>query len=100
VRAADLSQVKGQETAKRALELAAAGAHNLMMSGPPGAGKSLMAACMPGILPDLTPAESPEVSMHASVAGRLGGGRPVPARPFPSPQPSATKPAHLGGGAR
>ena len=57
-RAADLRQVKGQETAKRALEIAAAGAHNLMMSGPPGAGKSLMAACMPGILPDLTPAEA------------------------------------------
>src|SRR3546814_2494575 len=54
VRAADLSQVKGQETAKRALAIAAAGAHNLMLSGPPGAGKSLMAACLPGNLPGLT----------------------------------------------
>ena len=54
----DLTQVKGQETAKRALEIAAAGGHNLVMVGPPGAGKSLMAACLPGILPDLTPAEA------------------------------------------
>ena len=58
MRTADLAQVKGQETAKRALEIAAAGAHNLLMSGPPGSGKSLMAACMPGILPELTPAEA------------------------------------------
>src|SRR3546814_6908853 len=77
VRTADLAQVKGQETAKRALEIAAAGGHNLLMAGPPGAGKSLMAACLPGILPDLTPAEALEVSMIASVAGRLEGGRLV-----------------------
>lgn len=54
----DLAQVKGQETAKRALEIAAAGGHNLLFVGPPGAGKSLMASCLPGILPDLTPAEA------------------------------------------
>ena len=54
----DLKQVKGQETAKRALEIAAAGGHNLLMVGPPGAGKSLLASCLPGILPDLTPAEA------------------------------------------
>jgi magnesium chelatase family protein len=54
----DLKQVKGQETAKRALEIAAAGGHNLAMVGPPGAGKSLLASCMPGILPELTPAEA------------------------------------------
>ncbi len=54
----DLRQVKGQETAKRALEIAAAGGHNLLMCGPPGAGKSLMASCLPGILPELTPAEA------------------------------------------
>ena len=54
----DLAQVKGQETAKRALEIAAAGGHNLLMIGPPGAGKSLLAACLPGILPDLTPSEA------------------------------------------
>lgn len=99
-RAADLSQVKGQETAKRALEIAAAGGHNLLMSGPPGAGKSLMAACLPGILPDLTPAEALEVSMIASVAGRLEGGRLVRARPFRSPHHSASMPALVGGGLR
>jgi magnesium chelatase family protein len=54
----DLKQVKGQEIAKRALEIAAAGGHNLLMVGPPGAGKSLMAACLPGILPELTPSEA------------------------------------------
>ena len=58
VRGPDLAQVKGQEVAKRALEIAAAGGHNLLMIGPPGAGKSLMASCLPGILPDLTPAEA------------------------------------------
>jgi magnesium chelatase family protein len=100
VRSADLSQVKGQEIAKRALEIAAAGAHNLMMSGPPGAGKSLMAACMPGILPDLTPAEALEVSMIASVAGTLDGGRLVRARPFRAPHHSASMPALVGGGLR
>ncbi|MND01246.1 Competence protein ComM [compost metagenome] len=50
--------VKGQETAKRALEISAAGGHNLLMIGPPGAGKSLLASCLPGILPELTPAEA------------------------------------------
>jgi magnesium chelatase family protein len=99
-RTADLAQVKGQEVAKRALEIAAAGAHNLLMIGPPGAGKSLMAACLPGILPDLTPAEALEVSMIASVAGRLEGGRLVRARPFRSPHHSASMPALVGGGLR
>ncbi|MFS9669196.1 ATP-binding protein, partial [Klebsiella pneumoniae] len=65
----DLRQVKGQETAKRALEIAAAGGHNLLMVGPPGAGKSLMASCLPGILPPLDASEALEVSMVASVAG-------------------------------
>ena len=54
----DLAQVKGQEVAKRALEITAAGGHNLLMIGPPGAGKSLLASCLPGILPPLTPAEA------------------------------------------
>ncbi len=75
VRTVDLAQVKGQEVARRALEIAAAGGHNLLMVGPPGAGKSLLAACLPGILPELTPAEALEVSMVASVAGALDGGR-------------------------
>ena len=100
VRRADLRQVKGQEVAKRALEIAAAGGHNLLMSGPPGAGKSLMASCLPGILPDLTPAEALEVSMIASVAGQLEGGRLVRARPFRAPHHSASMPALVGGGLR
>lgn len=94
----DLRQVKGQESAKRALEIAAAGGHNMLMSGPPGAGKSLMASCLPGILPDLTPAEALEVSMVASVAGTLEGGRMTRARPFRSPHHSASMPALVGGG--
>ena len=94
----DLRQVKGQETAKRALEIAAAGGHNLVMVGPPGAGKSLLAACLPGILPDLAPAEALEVSMVASVAGELQDGRLIRARPFRSPHHSASMAALVGGG--
>lgn len=96
----DLLQVKGQETAKRALEIAAAGGHNLLFSGPPGAGKSLMAACLPGILPELTAAEALEVSMVASVAGELQGGRLVRQRPFRAPHHSASMAALVGGGLR
>lgn len=96
----DLLQVKGQETAKRALEIAAAGGHNLLFSGPPGAGKSLMAACLPGILPELTAAEALEVSMVASVAGELQGGRLVRRRPFRAPHHSASMAALVGGGLR
>jgi magnesium chelatase family protein len=94
----DLKQVKGQETAKRALEIAAAGGHNLLMVGPPGAGKSLMAACLPGILPPLDAAEALEVSMVQSVAGTLSGGRLTRARPFRSPHHSASMAALTGGG--
>ena len=94
----DLDQVKGQEVAKRALEIAAAGGHNLLMSGPPGAGKSLLAACLPGILPPLEPSEALEVSMVASVAGELEGGRLRRRRPFRSPHHSASMPALVGGG--
>ncbi|MEJ7925899.1 YifB family Mg chelatase-like AAA ATPase [Sphingobium sp. AN641] len=98
VRTVDLKQVKGQESAKRALEIAAAGAHNLLMIGPPGAGKSLMASCLPGILPDMTPAEALESSMVASVAGTLEGGRISRARPFRNPHHSASMAALVGGG--
>jgi magnesium chelatase family protein len=94
----DLAQVKGQETAKRALEIAAAGGHNLLMTGPPGAGKSLLAACLPGILPELTPSEALEVSMIASVAGALVDGRLIRNRPFRAPHHSASMPALVGGG--
>ena len=94
----DLKQVKGQETAKRALEIAASGGHNMLMSGPPGAGKSLLAACLPGILPDLTPSEALEVSMVASVSGSLLDGRLIRNRPFRAPHHSASMPALVGGG--
>jgi magnesium chelatase family protein len=98
VRGPDLAQVKGQEVAKRALEIAAAGGHNLIMVGPPGAGKSLLASCLPGILPELTPAEALEVSMVASVAGTLEEGRISRLRPFRSPHHSASMAALTGGG--
>ncbi|SFF83337.1 magnesium chelatase family protein [Novosphingobium sp. CF614] len=97
-RGPDLKQVKGQETARRALEIAAAGAHNLLMVGPPGAGKSLLAACLPGVLPELTPAEALEVSMVASVAGALENGRISRARPYRAPHHSASIAALTGGG--
>ena len=94
----DLRQVKGQETAKRALEIAAAGGHNLLFCGPPGAGKSLMASCLPGILPPLDASEALEVSMVQSVAGTLTGGRLTRTRPFRSPHHSASMAALTGGG--
>lgn len=96
----DLADIKGQETTKRALEIAAAGGHNLLMIGPPGAGKSLMAACLPGILPELTPAEALEVSMVASVAGELPEGRISRTRPYRNPHHSASMAALVGGGIR
>ena len=96
----DLAQVKGQEVARRALEIAAAGGHNLLMIGPPGAGKSLMASCLPGILPPLSPAEALDVSMVASIAGTLSGGRISQSRPYRAPHHSASMPALVGGGQR
>src|SRR3546814_1857618 len=71
---------------------------NLLFSGPPGSGKSLLASCLPGILPDLTPAEALEVSMVASVAGSLEGGKLLRARPYRAPHHSASMPALVGGG--
>ena len=97
-RGPDLAEIKGQESAKRALEVAAAGGHNLLMVGPPGAGKSLLAAALPGILPELEPREALEVSMVASVAGLLDGGRLLRQRPFRSPHHSASMPSLVGGG--
>ena len=98
VRHPDLRDVKGQETAKRALEIAAAGSHNLLMTGPPGAGKSMLAARLPGLLPPLDPAEALEVGMIASVGGRLAGGRLARDRPMRSPHHAASMAAIVGGG--
>jgi magnesium chelatase family protein len=94
----DLAEVKGQETGRRALEIAAAGAHNLLMSGPPGSGKSLLAACLPGILPELASSEMLEVSVIQSVAGTLRHGRLSPQRPFRDPHHSSSMAAMVGGG--
>lgn len=96
----DLKDVKGQETAKRALEIAAAGSHNLLMIGPPGSGKSMLAARLPSILPPLDPKELLEVSMIASIAGELAEGRLSNRRPFRAPHHSASMAALVGGGFR
>ncbi len=94
----DLKNVKGQETAKRALEIAAAGGHHMLMIGPPGSGKSMMAKALPGILPPLSPAEALEVSMIHSLAGMLPEHGLLKQRPFRDPHHSASLPALIGGG--
>ena len=95
----DLHEVKGQEYARRALEIVAAGGHNLLMSGPPGSGKTLLAQCLPGILPPMTLNEALEVTTIHSVAGRLDPQRPfVGARPFRSPHHTSSQVALIGGG--
>ena len=96
----DLSDIKGQEAARRALEIAAAGGHNLLMIGPPGSGKSMLAQRLPSILPPLSPRELLEVSMVASVAGEIAGGKLSDRRPFRAPHHSATMAALTGGGLR
>jgi magnesium chelatase family protein len=96
----DLADIKGQETAKRALEVAAAGGHNLLMVGPPGCGKSMLAQRLPSILPPLNPRELLEVSMIASIAGELSGGKLTDRRPFRAPHHSASMAAMVGGGLR
>lgn len=96
----DLSDIKGQEAAKRALEVAAAGGHHLLMVGPPGAGKSMLAQRLPSILPPMDAREMLDVSMIASLGGELKDGQLSRRRPFRSPHHSASMPALVGGGMR
>lgn len=94
----DLRDVKGQERAKRAMEIAAAGRHHLIMIGTPGSGKSMLAARMPGILPPLSPVEALETSMIQSLCGLLDEGGISRARPFREPHHTASMAAIVGGG--
>lgn len=94
----DLQDVKGQERAKRALEIAAAGRHHLLMVGPPGSGKSMLASRMPGILPDMMPEEALETSMVHSLAGLLESHGITRTRPFRAPHHTASMAAIVGGG--
>ncbi|MBV8612590.1 MAG: YifB family Mg chelatase-like AAA ATPase, partial [Acetobacteraceae bacterium] len=96
----DLRDIKGQETAKRALEVAAAGGHHLLMVGPPGSGKSMLAQRLPGLLPALGAADALEVSMIQSVAGLLADGGISRRRPFRDPHHTSSQVALVGGGLR
>jgi magnesium chelatase family protein len=97
--AGDLADVRGQHGAKRALEIAAAGGHNLLFVGPPGCGKTMLARRLPSILPPMTPNEALEVTKIYSVAGLLGGRRGiVRARPFRFPHHTISQTALVGGG--
>jgi len=96
----DLRDVKGQETAKRALEIAAAGGHNMLMIGPPGSGKSMLAQRLPGLLPPMDAREALEVSMIRSLAGELRDGAIDRKRPYRAPHHSASMAALVGGGLR
>ena len=94
----DLCDVKGQETAKRALEIAAAGGHHMLMTGPPGAGKSMLASRLIGLLPPMRPEQMLEVGLIKSISGRLRQGRLSPFRPMRSPHHAASMAAMVGGG--
>ncbi len=96
----DFEDVKGQEAVKRCLEIAAAGGHNVLMIGPPGSGKSMLAKCMPSILPPMTRREALETTKIHSVAGRIDGNKGVLVnRPFRSPHHTISSAALVGGGA-
>jgi magnesium chelatase family protein len=94
----DLSEIRGQEPAKRALEVAAAGGHNLLLVGPPGSGKTLLAQCLPGLLPDLPLEDAIQVSQIHSVAGTLGGTPLLQRPPFRAPHHTASEVGLIGGG--
>jgi len=96
----DLLDVRGQERAKRALEIAAAGRHHLLMTGPPGSGKSMLAARLPGLLPPLSASEALETSMVHSLAGLLDEGGISRTRPFRRPHHTASVASIVGGGKR
>ncbi len=96
----DFSEVRGQAFAKRALEIAAAGGHNVLMMGPPGAGKSMLARRFSGIMPPITTEEALEVTKIYSVCGLTRGGRLIPARPFRDPHHTISDIALIGGGSR
>ena len=95
----DLCEVHGQEEARRALEIAAAGGHHLLLSGPPGAGKTMLARCLPGILPPLDLDEALEVAQVRSLLGELATGRPLEwSRPFRAPHHGVSMAGLIGGG--
>ena len=96
----DLLDVKGQEVAKRALEIAAAGGHNLLMVGPPGTGKSMLASRLPGILPPPELMEILEINMIASISGKIIDGQLITSRPYREVHHSCSMPAMVGGGAK
>jgi magnesium chelatase family protein len=96
----DMRDIRGQETARRALEIAASGGHNLLMSGPPGSGKSMLASRLPGILPPMDAKEMLSVSMINSVSGMIKDGKLTRARPFRDPHHNCSMAAMIGGGTR